>query len=158
MIITRLSLHDPRHESALLTLMNDYACSVEGGGRPLEPQARESLPAMLATCPTYIGLLAFRQGEPAGILNAFWSVSTFKARRLLNIHDLAVAKTHRRHGVGLALLTEIEAVARTLDCCKLTLEVLSGNTGACRLYEARGFAAYQLDPSMGDARFMQKWI
>ena len=40
----------------------------------------------------------------------------------------------------------------------MTLEVLSGNHGAVRLYERIGYAGYQLDPAMGTARFLQKWL
>ena len=35
---------------------------------------------------------------------------------------------------------------------------LSGNQPAQRLYARVGFAGYQLDPAMGDARFLQKWL
>ncbi|RZI96771.1 MAG: GNAT family N-acetyltransferase, partial [Haliea sp.] len=48
--------------------------------------------------------------------------------------------------------------ARQRGACKLTLEVLSGNRSAIRLYERVGFAAYQLDPAMGQAQFLQKWL
>jgi hypothetical protein len=36
--------------------------------------------------------------------------------------------------------------------------VLSGNDSANRLYARVGFDAYQLDPAMGQARFLQKWL
>jgi hypothetical protein len=49
------------------------------------------------------------------------------------------------------------AIARERGACKLTLEVLQGNR-AGRLYERLGFADFQLDPAMGNARFMQKWL
>jgi hypothetical protein len=38
------------------------------------------------------------------------------------------------------------------------LEVLSGNRAARTLYEKLGFDDYQLDPAMGQAQFMQKWL
>lgn len=158
MRITRLRLEDDDHRSALRALLDEYACSVEGGGHALPADVLDALPARLAGCPTYIGLLAWQGREPAGLLNAFWSLSTFKARRLVNIHDLIVAGAHRRRGVGRALLGEIAAVARGLDCCKLTLEVLSGNAGAQALYRSCGFEHYALDPAMGEARFMQCWL
>ena len=41
---------------------------------------------------------------------------------------------------------------------KLTLEVLQGNESARRLYERVGFAGYQLDPAVGQAQFLQKWL
>ena len=40
----------------------------------------------------------------------------------------------------------------------MTLEVLSGNAPARKLYQSNGYAGYQLDPSMGTAEFMQKLL
>jgi ribosomal protein S18 acetylase RimI-like enzyme len=40
----------------------------------------------------------------------------------------------------------------------LTLEVLSGNHAARALYGKLGFDDYRLDPAMGHAQFMQKWL
>ena len=48
--------------------------------------------------------------------------------------------------------------ARARGACKLTLEVLSGNHHANQLYARVGFACYQLDPAMGHAQFLQKWL
>ena len=41
---------------------------------------------------------------------------------------------------------------------KMTLEVLSGNAPAVKLYRRIGYEGYQLDPAMGTAQFMQKWL
>ena len=51
-----------------------------------------------------------------------------------------------------------EAHARERGCCKLTLEVLTGNQVALNSYVRFGFANYQLDPSAGQAMLMQKWL
>jgi ribosomal protein S18 acetylase RimI-like enzyme len=56
------------------------------------------------------------------------------------------------------MLAEAERLARERGAVKMTLEVLSGNASAKRLYERIGFAGYQLDPAMGTAQFMQKWL
>jgi ribosomal protein S18 acetylase RimI-like enzyme len=53
-------------------------------------------------------------------------------------------------------VAQAEALRR--GAVKLTLEVLSGNASALRLYQRLGFAGYQLDPAMGEARFLQKWL
>ena len=52
----------------------------------------------------------------------------------------------------------VEQIAAERGACKMTLEVLSGNKGAEKLYQRVGFAYYQLDPAMGQAGFMQKWL
>ncbi|KAA8492191.1 Diamine acetyltransferase 2 [Porphyridium purpureum] len=160
--IKRIALDNPEDVRGLQVMMNEYASDINGGGQLLSEQVLAALPETLAMCPTYVGLLALdesngdAQPEPVGLLNAFWSVSTFKAKRLLNVHDLAVKSSHRRKGIGRVLLNEIQAVAVSLGCCKLTLEVLEHNLGAKKLYAEHGFAPYKLDPSMGDARFLQK--
>jgi ribosomal protein S18 acetylase RimI-like enzyme len=56
------------------------------------------------------------------------------------------------------MLAEVEAIARERGACKLTLEVLQGNAPAITLYERIGFAGYQLDPALGNAQFLQKWL
>jgi ribosomal protein S18 acetylase RimI-like enzyme len=93
-----------------------------------------------------------------GLLNAFLGFSTFKAKPLMNIHDIAVQPQWRGQGVGRALLQAIQTHAQRLGCCKLTLEVLSGNHQAQRSYRAFGFEDYALDPAAGVAGLMQKWL
>jgi Acetyltransferases len=92
-----------------------------------------------------------------------WSIasrvfSTFACRPLVNIHDIAVLPAYRGRGVARRMIDCVEALARRRGACKLTLEVLEGNQRAARLYAACGFTAYQLDPAMGRANFLQKWL
>ncbi len=56
------------------------------------------------------------------------------------------------------MLVLVEQIARVRGACKITLEVLSGNHSANRLYARVGFECYQLDPAMGQAQFLQKWL
>ncbi|HYF60359.1 MAG TPA: GNAT family N-acetyltransferase [Burkholderiaceae bacterium] len=154
--IERLDPLDARHAAALVELLDEYARDPMGGGAALSADARARLPALLASRPHYVGLLAYDGDRPVGLVNAFEGVSTFKARPLLNVHDIAVAATHRGRGLGRRLLAELEAIARARDCCKLTLEALEGNVGAIGLYRSVGFRAYELDPAMGRATFFEK--
>lgn len=156
--IERLDPLDPRHVRALLALLDEYARSDEGGASPLSADALARLPGALATMPHYAGWLAFDGPEPVGLVNAFEGLSTFKARPLLNIHDIAVTAARRGQGIGRQLLDRVEAHARERGCCKLTLEVLEGNHRAIGLYRGMGFAAYELDPAMGRAQFFEKWL
>jgi ribosomal protein S18 acetylase RimI-like enzyme len=156
--IERLDPRDPRDADALLTLLDEYARSAEGGGKPLDPQAAARLPSQLAERPNYLGWLAWDGEQPVGLVNCFEGLSTFRARPLLNIHDIAVTATRRGQGIGRRLLDVVEQAARERKCCKLTLEVLEGNTGAVGLYRHVGFAAYELDPAMGRAMFFEKWL
>ena len=117
---------------------------------------RAQLPAVLAARPHYLGLLAFVDDEPAGVVNCFEGVSTFRAQPLLNIHDIAVSPRFQRRGVGRALLAAVEAEARARGCCKITLEVLEGNDGAVKAYLRAGYQPYALDPAMGRAMFFER--
>ena len=156
--IVRVDLDDASHATALLDLLSEYAAGDTGSGRPLDDEVRKQLPGLLKTQPHYLGLLAFVDDRPAGLANCFLGVSTFRARPLLNIHDIAVTAALRRRGVGAALLARIEAEARVLGCCKITLEVLEGNGAALAAYRQAGFARYALDPAMGGAVFLEKAI
>ena len=82
------------------------------------------------------------EDEPAGIAVCFFGFSTFRARPLLNVHDLAVMPKYRRQGVGSALLRECENRALRAGCCKLTLEVQDDNLRARALYERFGFGDF----------------
>jgi ribosomal protein S18 acetylase RimI-like enzyme len=156
--VVRLDPHDPRDGAALVQLLDEYARSPTGGGTALTDAVKAALPGVLAGRPNYVGLLAWEGVQPVGLVNCFEGLSTFKARPLLNIHDIAVTETRRGHGIGRRLLAEAEAFARERGCCKLTLEALEGNTGAIGLYRSVGFAAYELDPAMGRASFFEKWL
>jgi len=95
-------------------------------------------PTDLARLATVV-FLAWHSATPVGIAVCFVGFSTFLARPLINIHDLAVIPVYRRHGVGRLLLEQVAAKGKALGCCKLTLEVRADNHSAQRLYEAVGF-------------------
>lgn len=154
--LTRTDLADASHCAALLDLLDEYAAGPTGRGYGLDPQARAALPAVLAARPHFCGWLAFVGERPAGVINCFEAVSTFRARPLLNIHDIAVSPAFQRRGIARALLAQAEAEALRRGCCKLTLEVLEGNRGAIAAYLQSGFRAYALDPAMGNAMFLEK--
>ena len=156
--IERVNPLNARHAQALLAVLDGYARDPSGGGTGLTDEVKARLPGLLAQQPHYIGLLAFEGDRPVGLINAFLGVSTFKARPLLNLHDIAVEPDRRGAGIGRRLLDAAEAHARERGCCKLTLEVLESNHTAVGLYRAVGFAAYELDPALGTARFFEKWL
>jgi GNAT superfamily N-acetyltransferase len=156
--IRQADFTDPADAEALVGMLDIYARDPMGGGKPLTPATRKNLAAELARRPYAVSFLAFDDGVPAGVLNAFEGFSTFACRPLLNVHDIAVHPDHRGKGLGRLLLEAAEAEARRRGCCKLTLEVLSGNTRARSVYEAAGFHAYELDPEKGHALFLEKTL
>ncbi len=151
----------PSHAAALVYLLDAYARDPMGGGEPLSDFAKKHLASALAARPQAFSLLAFEgddESKPVGLANCIEGFSTFACKPLVNLHDLVVLSSHRGLGIAQQLLEAVELAARQRGACKLTLEVLSGNMGAVRLYERTGFANYQLDPQAGQAHFMQKWL
>ncbi len=144
--------------AAVVMLLDAYASDPAGGGEPLSDFAKVNLVSALAARPTAFSILAFDGEQPVGLVNCIEGFSTFACKPLVNVHDVAVLASHRGQRIGEQMLALAEQIARERGACKLTLEVLSGNTGARKLYERIGFADYQLDPAMGHACFMQKWL
>ena len=149
---------NPAHASAIVTILDSYAREPMGGGQPLSDYAKANLVTELAARAYLFSVLAFNGNEAIGLVNCVEGFSTFACRPLVNIHDLAVISTYRGLGVATKMLAHVEHLARTRGACKLTIEVLEGNQRAARLYAASGFNVYQLDPAMGRASFMQKWL
>jgi len=154
--ITRADYRDPDHGRDLVTLLDGYARDPMGGGEPLAGETRERLVEALAALPNAFSLIAYVDGEPAGLANCFVGFSTFAAKPLVNVHDVVVDARFRGAGIGRALFAAIEAEAVALGACKVTLEVLSGNGRAKALYASLGYGDYALDPAQGTALFWQK--
>lgn len=154
--IVRADYSNPSHADAIARLLDEYASDPSGGAEPLSAQVKEELIPALQKSAAALTLLAFVGNAPIGLLNAFETVSTFRAKPLINIHDIAITANWRRRGVGRALIRAIEEVARERGCCKLTLEVLENNVDAQALYKQMGFEGYQLQESYGRALFWQK--
>lgn len=149
---------NPFDADALFLVLDTYARSEQGGGRALPPENRARFAPGLAGIPGAFSLLALEGDSPIGVANCFTGFSTFGCASLINFHDIAVVPIRRGCGVGRALMRAVEAEARRIGACKITLEVLSGNTGAQALYEAEGFARYALDPALGSAHFWEKTL
>ncbi len=154
--IVRADYRNAAHARAIIELLDEYASGPSGGGEPLADAVKAELIPALQRAPSALSLLAFAADEPIGLLNTFETLSTFRAKPLINIHDIAVTANWRRRGVGRALIKEIENVARERGCCKLTLEVLENNIDAQALYRELGFEGYQLQEDFGRALFWQK--
>ena len=132
-------LENPTHAAAVVELTDHYAGETVAGGRPLDDDVRRRLVDALRRHPTTVVLLAFADEQAVGLATCFLGFSTFAARPLLNIHDLAVRDAWRGQGVGRALLSAVERHARELGCCKVTLEVLHLNDRARRIYAEAGY-------------------
>lgn len=153
--IVQADLNNPLHAQALIAALDAYARDPMGGAAPLSDHVRSNLVASLARLPHAFSVLAFVDGEVAGLANCIEGFSTFACKPLVNIHDFAVLPAYRGRGIALQLMAFIEQCALARGCCKITLEVLEGNAVAQALYRKTGFAGYALGEG-GHALFWQK--
>lgn len=149
-------LSQPAHQAAVLAMTDAYAADPMGNDGPLPDEVRERLIVGLRAHPTTVVLLAWAERQPIGIATCFVGFSTFAARPVINVHDLAVVSGYRGRGVGRRLLQAVEAHARKLGCAKLTLEVQESNARARRLYESVGFHQPVYGQSSGPSLFYAK--
>jgi GNAT superfamily N-acetyltransferase len=156
--IVEADLTRAEHQDAVLTMIDAYARDPMGNGAPLPAAVKQALIPGLREHPTTLIFLAFSGDRAVGIAVCFLGFSTFKARPLVNIHDLAVLPGLRGGGVGRRLLAAVEEKARTLGCCKVTLEVLENNHRAMKVYAATGFAQATYTDEGGGALFYAKML
>jgi ribosomal protein S18 acetylase RimI-like enzyme len=149
-------LANPNHQRDFLAMMDAYALDPMEGGELLPDDVRKRLIPELRKHPAYYVFLAYDDDRPIGFTLTFVGFSTFAARPLLNIHDIGVLGEYRGKGVGLALMKAVEAKARTLGCCKITLEVREDNERARGLYRKFGFGESVVGPEQVPMEFWAK--
>jgi ribosomal protein S18 acetylase RimI-like enzyme len=154
--IREANLADEAHAAGLLAVLGDYASDEMGGGAALDPDVKRRLIPALREQPQALVLLAFSDAQVVGLATCFFGFSTFAARPLLNVHDLAVLSDFRGRGIGRALLAAAEERARARGCAKLTLEVREDNARARGLYHERGFRDFELAGASYRTLFLAK--
>lgn len=154
--IIQVDYHNPQHAHHMIELLDCYATDPMGGGVVLSDYTAQNLVPELAKRNDAFSLIAYVDGQPAGLINCFEGFSTFACKPLVNIHDVVVASEYRRLGISRRMFDQVEQIAQDKGCCKLTLEVLEGNSIAQSAYENYGFNQYKLDDSKGAAMFWEK--
>ena len=153
--------HKATHARTIIDLLDAYARDPMGGGEALSAFAKANLVNALAQRPQAFSVLAFTdatESVPVGLINCIEGFSTFKCQPLVNVHDVVVLDAYRGKRIAQQMLGLVSQIALQRGACKLTLEVLQGNTGAVKLYERVGFRNYKLGDLMGNAQFLQKWL
>jgi PAS domain S-box-containing protein len=96
-------------------------------------------------------LVAEVEGQPVGFALYFHTFSTFRGQPGLYLEDIFVRESHRRLGIGKALLTSLARIARERGCGRLEWSVLDWNTPAIEFYRSLGarpmdeWTVYRLD-------------
>ncbi len=148
---------------AVVQLLQAYAMHPMGGAEPLNDYASLNLPDAMAAMPGAFSVIGWQieddgDRRPVALANCFTAMSTFACQPLINIHDLYVADVARGTGAGQGILNFVESEAGKRKCCKITLEVLTGNDVALSAYERFGFEKYTMNDTSGHALFMHKKI
>jgi len=102
------------------------------------PGAKRFVAARCAQGPTRF-FVAADAGEAAGFMHLLPSFDTLAMRPMWILEDLYVDETHRKRGVGSALLRHAEAFARASGAARLSLTTAMTNQTAQRLYAAHGW-------------------
>jgi GNAT superfamily N-acetyltransferase len=88
--------------------------------------------------PTAEVAIASLKQQPAGFVLFFHNYSTFLGRPGIYIEDLFVEESHRRRGIGSALLLHVARLAKERHCGRLEWSVLDWNEPAIRFYRKLG--------------------
>jgi GNAT superfamily N-acetyltransferase len=154
--VVEADLDRPEHQHAVLELTDAYAGDPMGNGQPLSKEVRRNLIPGLRQHPTTVIFLAYQGNDAIGIANCFIGFSTFAARPLINISDLAVLPDYREQHIGRRLLEAVERKAWEMGCCKLTIEVQENNRRARHVYATVGFLQAVYVAEAGGALFLAK--
>ena len=135
-------------------MLRAYSEDPLGQDKPLEDDVLHQTVADLATLPHAIAFVAYDANTPVAFATCFAAYSTFRAKPLWNIHDIAVIPSHRRQGIATQLLKTISDYALEEGCCKVTLEVREDNPHADKCYRQFGFQAVQQNGEEIPYRFL----
>lgn len=135
-----------------MAALQDFERGIEANRKPGAEIADGHLAALEAWVAERPGggvLVAESDGRPAGFLlfgvhDEFGDYVLEWNRRLGLLSDLWVEPWARGRGVARALIAAAEARLRAAGIARAELAMVDGNLQARRLYEALGYAAYQV--------------
>lgn len=139
MKLVQVDLTNEEHCNAVVSLLNDYMLDEMGIGEAMPHGLDTTIIEGLKRHQAYLGFMVFIESKFVGLANCNLNFSTWKAKPLINIHDLIVAPDYRKRGVGLFLLKGIEDYAKKQGYCRINLEVRHDNYKAQNLYRKAGF-------------------
>ncbi len=135
--IKYIDVNNLEHRKALEALFREYSSDASA---PIE----STIVSQLFEFPYFHGFLCFSDTAPLGFAVCFESFSTYRARKVLNIHDFMISSNARGQGLGKLLLDAIENYCCENDYLKITLEVDEENSIAKRLYSSLGYEDFQV--------------
>ncbi|HCM90404.1 MULTISPECIES: GNAT family N-acetyltransferase [Vagococcus] len=83
--------------------------------------------------------IMYENNKPAGI--TLYGEKIIKNQKIAWVGGLAVHPNFRKNGIGVLLLNQVENIAKNSGVSTITLEVITENIGALKLYERNGYQA-----------------
>ncbi|MGL1936422.1 MAG: GNAT family N-acetyltransferase [Fibrobacterales bacterium] len=138
-VIERCDFLNHEHCENLVKLTNIFMTDPEAGcGRSLSHAEEENLIFGLAEHPTTFILFAKYNDQYVGLITCFIGFSTFKAKKLIQVHDIVVHPDFRGKGIAKKMMKTVEDTAVALRYCKITIEVRDDNTFGKKLMNTLG--------------------
>ncbi len=94
----------------------------------------------LVTTGALMSFLAYADGEPVGVMNAFYKLTTFTGRKIFYIEDLYARGKCRGCGIGGKFLDKAKEIAVENDCEQIELKCASWNKKSAGFYKSHGMS------------------
>jgi len=147
--VKRIEIGNDEHQEMFKSLFNEYASE-------LPAEIGTTVVNQLFALSYFHGFISFVDNKPAGFAVCFESFSTYRAKKIINIHDFMVSDSYRGKGLGKAQLNGIELYCRENNYVKITLEVDDDNVAAKNLYSSCGYEDFRV--VLKDLHHWQKYL
>ena len=88
--------------------------------------------------PENVLIVAYDEGAPAGYLVAYVLDRVDRPQSMVCLYEVGVSASHRRRGVGRAMLEELQRICREAGVMKVWVIASRSNEAAMRLYAGTG--------------------
>ena len=100
-------------------------------------------------------IVASAGDKPVGFVLGYELPRVDGPRPMMFLYEIGVAKSHRRKGIGLALMEELKSYCAARGCCKMFVPTSTSNEAAMALYRSAGGEG-GADPDA--AAFCWRWL
>lgn len=129
-----------KDHGVVTTLLIDIA-KLEGWQPEVDRDRWDRIIAQLLDSDAWLFLLAYEEGEPAGLAVVNWSITLKGGRDQGRLMALIVEDGYRRRGVGTRLMEEMLGAARRRGCQAFEASVETADETVAAFYQR--FACYQ---------------
>ncbi len=133
--VERLTGADVTRFRELLAL---FAAAFEEPETYLDRQPDDAYLRDLLAGEHFLAIVAISEGRVVGGLAGYFLHKFERVRKEIYVYDLAVAESHRRQGIGRAMLRHLKELAKDLDAYVIFIQADGDNPPAIALYDSLG--------------------